>query len=813
HSQRVVHRDIKPENILFSGGHALVADFGIARVLETAGAERLTETGVGLGTPHYMSPEQSMGESAIDGRSDLYALASVLYEMLAGEPPFTGPNAQAIIAKRLSQPVPSVRVVRETVPEPIDAALSQALALSPADRFLTTGEFVTAISAPAPLPLSSKPSSPPRRKWTRRLVLALAVPPCIGAGWYLFRPRPVIPAAASVIAVLPLVPATSDTGLERLGRDLANTVSASLDGVGEVRTVDRLTVLAQVQESSGALPLDEGAAVGRRLGAASVVYGSLAREGPRVRIDLGLYTTDSLAPLARMTILAHPESLSAITDSLTRKLLLDIWRHGGAPTPTLEAALTTRSVEALRAYLDGEQNLVAGKYHLAREAYGRAIAADSSFWFAWYRYGNALGWAELDVDSATEAAYRTHRELLPERERLMIEASRPDSGLSRQRAQLEEIVRHYPDYWPAWWILGDNLWHIYPQIGADLADAQQALEKVVELNPSMVYAWQHLGAVYAERRDTTGLIGVLDNLQRLGARSTFIQTEQVDHVFLLQSALAVLRGKPKAEVVLDSIYSRVVKGGMLPFDPSYQLLWMGEPALQVVLNRRLLKSGLAAEDARETSDALALALATRGAWDEALKSREQFTPSPDDSLWAVTTYRLAVLAAWLGAVPISEATRLRPEAERLVTTRGPGYRAELAWLDGVLAVAADDSLGLKDARLRIQATKAGLTAALDRSLEAFEMALRGDRGSAGRMMAALEWELAEREPWFMMSRATPHGMLRAIDRMAAAEWLLAAGDGEQAAQLLRWPQAAAAPFSEKLPLAPLADLMAARIAD
>jgi tetratricopeptide (TPR) repeat protein len=362
-------------------------------------------------------------------------------------------------------------------------------------------------------------------------------------------------------------------------------------------------------------------------------------------------------------------------------------------------------------------------------------------------------------------------------------------------------------------MLGDNLWHIYPQIGADLGDAQQALETVVELNPSMVYAWQHLGAVYAERRDTTGLIRVLDNLQHLGARSTFLQTEHVDHVFLLQGALAVLRGKPKAEVVVDSLYTRVVKGGMLPFDPSYQFLWMGEPALQVVLNRRLLKNGLAPEEARETTDALALALAARGDWDAALKAREQFTPSPDDSLWILTTYRMAVLAAWLGAIPVSDAARRRPEAVRLATARGPGYRAELAWLDGVLAAAADDSLGLRDARLRIKATKADLTEALDRSLAAFELALRGDRRSAGRMMAALEWELAEREPWFMISRGTPHLLLRAIDRMAAAEWLLAAGDGEQAARLLRWPQAAAAPFHEKFPLAPLADLMLARIAD
>jgi serine/threonine-protein kinase len=109
HRQGVIHRDIKPENILLSQGHALVADFGIARAVQTSGGEHLTETGHSVGTPAYMSPEQSMGDSALDGRSDLYSLGCVLYEMLTGEAPYSGSSAQAIIAKRLMDPVPSAR--------------------------------------------------------------------------------------------------------------------------------------------------------------------------------------------------------------------------------------------------------------------------------------------------------------------------------------------------------------------------------------------------------------------------------------------------------------------------------------------------------------------------------------------------------------------------------------------------------------------------------------------------------------------------------------------------------------------------------
>src|SRR5881398_3677197 len=137
HSHDVVHRDIKPENILLSGGEAVVADFGIARAITQAAGSKLTETGIPIGTPAYMSPEQASGGGPIDGRSDVYSLACVLYEILVGEPPYTGPSAQVVIAKRFTDPVPSVRRLRETVPPALDAAVSKALGKAPADRFVT----------------------------------------------------------------------------------------------------------------------------------------------------------------------------------------------------------------------------------------------------------------------------------------------------------------------------------------------------------------------------------------------------------------------------------------------------------------------------------------------------------------------------------------------------------------------------------------------------------------------------------------------------------------------------------------------------
>src|SRR3954469_16022104 len=146
HGHGVIHRDIKPENILLDSGQAVVADFGVARAISAAGEDRLTETGLALGTPAYMSPEQATASRDLDGRSDLYALGCVLYEMLAGQPPFVGATAQQLLARHAIDPVPPLRTVRDTIPTPVEQSVTRALAKVPADRFATAGEFAEALT-------------------------------------------------------------------------------------------------------------------------------------------------------------------------------------------------------------------------------------------------------------------------------------------------------------------------------------------------------------------------------------------------------------------------------------------------------------------------------------------------------------------------------------------------------------------------------------------------------------------------------------------------------------------------------------------
>src|SRR5262245_20540998 len=160
HQHKVIHRDIKPENILLQGGHALVADFGIAlAAAKTEGGTRMTETGMSLGTPHYMSPEQAMGEREITAKADVYALGCVLYEMLTGEPPFTGPTAQAIVARVMTEEPRSLTLQRRTIPRHVEAAVNRALSKLPADRFASAAQFGEALLNPGAMPLGMTSAS------------------------------------------------------------------------------------------------------------------------------------------------------------------------------------------------------------------------------------------------------------------------------------------------------------------------------------------------------------------------------------------------------------------------------------------------------------------------------------------------------------------------------------------------------------------------------------------------------------------------------------------------------------------------------
>jgi len=235
HSRGFVHRDIKPENILLQGGHAMVTDFGIARALTSAGGGRLTETGIAIGTPAYMSPEQAVGDRDVDGRSDVYSLACVTYEMLIGHPPFSGVSAVEVLARHTADPVPPLRTVRETIPEPIERAIARALAKVPADRYATSGEFAAALSGVAePVRAGSRRGA--RRRWLIGGLGAIAVVALAAAAVLrLARHGPGVPQMPTVV-VLPFQPLEA-SGDPWFAQGITEEVSSRLTQVSGLRVI------------------------------------------------------------------------------------------------------------------------------------------------------------------------------------------------------------------------------------------------------------------------------------------------------------------------------------------------------------------------------------------------------------------------------------------------------------------------------------------------------------------------------------------------------------------------------------------------
>jgi serine/threonine-protein kinase len=193
HRHGVIHRDIKPENLLLHDGSALVADFGIALAVSSAGGTRMTETGMSLGTPHYMSPEQAMGEREITARSDIYALGAMLYEMLLGEPPFTGPTAQSIFAKVMTEKPAPLSLRRDTVPAGVEDAVLIALSKLPADRFGTAAEFAAALTATGTARTRAIPAAPAAPRLVNRSLSAVALLATIAAAFFAFQVYHAVP--------------------------------------------------------------------------------------------------------------------------------------------------------------------------------------------------------------------------------------------------------------------------------------------------------------------------------------------------------------------------------------------------------------------------------------------------------------------------------------------------------------------------------------------------------------------------------------------------------------------------------------------
>jgi len=349
HRQGVVHRDIKPENVMLHEGEALVTDFGIAKAISAAGGESLTQTGVAIGTPAYMSPEQAAGETEPDGRSDIYSLGCMLYEMLAGAAPFTGPTVQAVMARRFTETAPPLRAARPTVPEAVEQAVARALARVPADRFATAAQLAQALAVPSG-------TTPP------------GTAPTVSAAQ--------TPAAGKSIAVLPFVNMSADPENEYFTDGIAEEIINALTKVQALRVASRTSAFAFKGKS------EDIGEIGRKLKVATVLEGSVRKAGNKLRVTAQLVNVADGYHLWSERYDRQLEDVFAIQDEIAenivralRVVLSDAEQRAIEQAPAAD-------IEAYDYYLRGRQffhQFRRTSIQFARRMFERAMEADPRY--------------------------------------------------------------------------------------------------------------------------------------------------------------------------------------------------------------------------------------------------------------------------------------------------------------------------------------------------------------------------------------------------------------------------------------------------
>ena len=410
HEQNIIHRDIKPENILLGDGRVVVADFGIARAILRSGGEAISSTGVVIGTSAYMSPEQAAGEAQLDGRTDIYSVGCVLYEMLAGTPPFTGSNDQAIRARHALEPPPPLRVVRPAVPQSLQLSVERALAKVPVDRHESAAAFSDALAGLGTLPLRAKPASAGRRRTLIGLaaVAAIAVVALVVQG-SLSDPPP----DPGRFIVLPFRhQGPGGTGALSGGKP-ARMVWQALSHWRDLKLVDELLVEDRIGPLRGdSLTLSQAIRIARSLDAGRLVWGEVATEGDSTTIRISLFETGTDPPVTLSRARAAfpvadvlpaggrgPPAIAQGFARLTRSLLSPVL----ADSVPLSAG-DTPYIGAFLAMLSGDSALAIWDLPAARENYRRAATIDPAFAAPRLRLARASLWANRPVGEWLPAA-------------------------------------------------------------------------------------------------------------------------------------------------------------------------------------------------------------------------------------------------------------------------------------------------------------------------------------------------------------------------------------------------------------------------
>ncbi len=638
--------------------------------------------------------------------------------------------------------------------------------------------------------LASPPVGTPRRR--RRIVMGLAAVTLAVTALALLASRDRQPGGASAsphtFAVLPFATTGSDSSLVRLGRDLMVLISARVNGIADIGVIDPVAVLAQSDARTAEGKDVRLVSALESLGATQILEGSLIRVGDRVRIDGRLFAAGEGRPVARIEITGSEAEMVALADSVVLQLVGQLWQSS-APVSPLPPALSTRSVPALRAFLDGERLLAEDRTSEATAKYAAAIAADSTFWMASWRYlyfEDDFGRVRY---TALAERLREHRDELPEPERTLVEARFTDSLAVRHRL-LAGAVAQNPSSWEAWYNYADHLYHFAPFQAGTRAAAQQALERTVALNPGFADAWDHLFNVSLQQGDRVAARRSLQALERLHYDSATSASIGFDVLRIYRWYFAMMGAGGQAPPDLsDSIASAWLEyHGPIPlaaFDVGP--LRYGFAEAQIDFGERVLSRSPSQVIADGQMRGMSVAWAARGAWDSALAVADRYAASTSLAEADFFRYQLAVIGAWLGGAPPAEAQRRRAPAAQTVADLTPDAVGELAWLDGVLAATRGDAGGIEEARRRVRGLADPMGGWLDRSLAGLALDLRGDRAASVAALAQVEGERIDVQPYDQSNFRQPY--LTAVNRMVLSRGLAAMGDTAEALRQLRWAEA------------------------
>jgi len=531
HRHGVIHRDVKPENILLAD-QALLADFGIARPLSEEG--RITESGITLGTPAYMSPEQASATRELDGRSDIYSLGCVLYEMLAGEAPHSAPSAQAIIGRRLSEPAPPVRRARPAASEEVERTVATALAPIPADRFRTAGDMAEALDGARRTGAGTqrRRGAGTRRRWL--LVVGVLAALAVGTfGVRLLPRRAGAPAAGEEsarvtglapaedprpsVAVLPLVNLSPDRENEYFSDGMTDELITALGKVEGLRVAARTSAFAF--KGTGA----DVREIGAKLNVGTVLEGSVRRSGRRLRLTAQLVSTKDGYHLWSEEYDRELADVFAVQDDLARAIV-------GALRVTLQRPAGGTLVKAGTSDLEAHDLYLQGRFHWNRRTYEampeavryfeRAIARDSAYGDA--HAGLAEAYVLLPVYGASFAAYA-----YPRARAAALRALALDSTLGNAHAALG-VVREVYEY--------------------DWAGAERELRRAIALDPN--YATGHQW--YAEYLSTVGR-----DAEARGEAERAVALDPLSSIVRVDQALTLARGRHLDEAI--TVLRRVVE--------------------------------------------------------------------------------------------------------------------------------------------------------------------------------------------------------------------------------------------------------------